>query len=455
MMTMSRQFKTVDYEATLKTSVRLEECLPPEHLARFVVDIVAQLDLKPLYARYGSRGGAPYAPEILLGLLFYAYATGVFSSRKIEQATKETAAFRYLAGNLSPDHDTIAAFRKQFLPLLEDLFVQILLLAQEMGLLAMGNLSLDGTKIHADASKSKAVSYKRLLEIQLLLEAEVNQLFALAEKADNSALPEGMNFPHELARREDRLKRLAEAKAVLQARAAERYAFEQAEYEAKLRERQEKAEKTGKTPRGKPPAPPTPGPKDGDQYNFTDPQSRIMKNSTDQGFNQHYNAQVAVDQEALLVVGYSLSNHTNDQQEVAPTLASLPPQIGLPQAAALDTGYFSQTNIEALEACGIDAYIATGRDPHNQGWSAYFAEAGEPPPQDASPKEKMAWKLRTALGKAIYRRRKCSVEPVIGIIKEAMGFRQFSLRGQSQATSEWCLVCLAFNLRRLHRLCRA
>jgi transposase len=450
---MSRHFKTVDYEATLQTSVRLGDCLPPEHLARFVVDIVAQLDLKPLYARYGNRGGAPYAPEILLGLLFYAYATGVFSSRKIEQATKETAAFRFLAGNLSPDHDTIASFRKQFLQELQDLFVQILLLAQEMGLLELGNISLDGTKIHADASKSKAVSYKRLQEIQRLLEAEVLELFALAEQADQSATPEGMDFPKEIARREERLKRLTEAKAVLQARAAERDAFEQAEYEAKLRQRQEKQDKTGKPPRGKPPSPPTPGPKDGDQYNFTDPESRIMKNSQNQGFDQHYNAQVAVDQDALLVVGYSLSNHTNDQQEVAPTLASLPEEIGAPHAAALDTGYFSQANIEALEGAGIDAYIATGRDPHNQGWRAYFAEAGDPPCENATPKEKMAWKLRTALGKAIYRRRKCTVEPVIGIIKEAMGFRQFSLRGQSAATGEWCLVCLSFNLRRLHRLC--
>jgi transposase len=452
---MSRHFKTVDYEATLETSVRLGDCLPPEHLARFVVDIVAQLDLKSLYARYGNRGGAPYAPEILLGLLFYAYATGVFSSRKIEQATKETAAFRYLAGNLSPDHDTIASFRKQFLHELQDLFVQILLLAQEMGLLEMGNISLDGTKIHADASKSKAVSYQRLREIQLLLEAEVLELFALAEQADRSATPEGMDLPHEIARREERLKRLAEAKAVLEARAAERHAFEQAEYEAKLRERQEKQDKTGKPPRGKPPSPPTPGPKDSDQYNFTDPESRIMKNSQNQGFDQHYNAQVAVDQDALLVVGYSLSNHTNDQQEVAPTLASLPEEIGTPHAAALDTGYFSQANIEALEVAGIAPYIATGRDPHNQGWQAYFAEAGEPPSEDAPPKEKMAWKLRTVLGKAIYRRRKCTVEPVIGILKEAMGFRQFSLRGQRAATGEWCLVCMAFNLRRLHRLYNA
>jgi transposase len=292
MMGMSRQFKPLDYEATLDTSVRLGDCLPPGHLARFVVDIVGQLDFGPIYARYGSRGGAPYPPQMMIALLVYAYATGVFSSRKIEQATKETAAFRYLAGNYSPDHDTIAAFRKQFLPQFKDLFVRVLLLAQEMGLLELGDISLDGTKLHADASKSRAVSHKRLLEIEVFLQAEVNELLALAEQAD-SALPEGMNLPDELARREDRLQRLAEAKAVLEARAAERYAAEQADYDTKMAERAQKEQQTGKKPRGKPPTPPTPGPHDGDQYNFTDPQSRIMKNSGDGGFSQQYNAQVA------------------------------------------------------------------------------------------------------------------------------------------------------------------
>lgn len=450
-MGMSRHFKTADYEATLDTNVRLGDCLPQDHLARFVVDLVAQLDLKPLYACYGNRGGAPYAPEILLGLLVYAYATGVFSSRKIEQATKETAPFRYLAGNYSPDHDTIAAFRKQFLPQLKDLFVQVLLLAHEMGVLQLGTLHIDGTKIHADASKAKAVSFKRLLEIEAFLQAEVNELFALAETAD-SVLPEGMNLPNEIARREERLARLAEAKAVLEARAKERYAAEQAEYEAKLRERADKEQRTGKKPRGKPPTPPPPGPQDGDQYNFTDPDSRIMKNSRDSGFSQDYNEQVAVEGESRLIVGYSLSNHPNDQHEVAPTLQSVPPALGPIPAAALDTGYFSQANRDVLAAQKIEAYIATGRDPHNRGWRAYFAEAGDAPPEGASAREKMAYKLRTAVGQALYRRRKCTVEPVIGIIKEAMGFRQFSLRGQENVTGEWCLVCLAYNLRRLQVL---
>lgn len=448
---MSRLFKPLDYEATLDTSVRLGDCLPPSHLARFVVDIVEQLDLHSLYAAYGKRGGAPYAPKMMIALLFYAYATGVFSSRKIEQATRETAAFRFLAGNYAPDHDTIAAFRKQFLPQLKDLFVQILLLAQQMGLIEIGNISLDGTKIHADASKSKAVSYKRLLEIEALLLAEVQQLFALAEQADSS-LPEGMDLPQELARRQDRLQRLAEAKAVLLARAAERHVLQQAEYEAKMAERQGKEKQTGKKPRGKPPTPPSSTPQDGDQYNFTDPDSRIMKNSRDGGFSQQYNGQIAVEYDSRLVVGFSLSNHANDQHEVAPTLENIPLELGKVQTASLDTGYFSQSNIATLEDAEIDPYIATGRDPHNRGFAAYFAEAGEPPAAGASSKEQMAYKLRTAVGKAIYRLRKCTVEPVFGIIKEAMGFRQFSVRGQQNVTGEWCLVCLAYNLRRLHVL---
>lgn len=450
---MSRLFKPLDYEATLDTSVRLGDCLPPDHLARFVVDIVEQLDLAALYVSYGKRGGAPYAPKMMVALLFYAYATGLFSSRKIEQATQETAAFRFLAGNYAPDHDTIAAFRKQFLPALQDLFVQILLLAQQMGLLTLGDLtlSMDGTKVHADASKSKAVSYKRLLEIEAFLQAEITQLLALAEKAD-SVLPERMDLPHELARREDRLKRLAEAKAVLEARAAERHVLEQAEYEAKVAQRAHQEEQTGKKPRGKPPTPPTPGPKDGDQYNFTDPQSRIMKNSRDGGFSQSYNGQIGVEHDSRLIVGFSLSNHANDQQEVAPTLQNVPKELGPVKQAVLDTGYFSKKNIDAFESEGIDPFIATGRDPHNRDWQSYFSEGDEAAPEGASPKVKMAYKLRTAAGKALYRLRKCTVEPVIGIMKEAMGFRQFSLRGQEQVTGEWCLVCLAYNLRRLHVL---
>jgi len=266
---MSRTFKKVDYDQALDLTVRLGDCLPPDHLARFVVDSVVQLDLSALYAHYGPRGGEPYAPEVLLGLLLYGYATGVFSSRKIERATYEAVPFRFIAGNLHPDHDTLATFRHTFLPELKDLFVQVLLLAQEAGVLKLGTISLDGTKVHADASKRNAVSYKRLRELEAQLRTEVEELFALGEQSEQPEVPDGLVVREEIGRREDRLARLAEAKAVLQARAEERAAAEQAEYEAKLAQRAERERTIGRRPGGRPPAPPVPGPRDGDQYNFS------------------------------------------------------------------------------------------------------------------------------------------------------------------------------------------
>jgi transposase len=449
---MTRKFKTADYEKTLNLQISLRDVLPPDHLARFIVDVIAQLDLSGIYNQYSDQGAPPYAPELLLGLLFYGYATGVFSSRKIEQATYEVIPCRFIAGDMHPDHATIAHFRKQNLAELKELFVQILLIAQEMGQLLLGNVSLDGSKIHADASKSKAVSYKRLLAIEAYLQAEVNELFALAEAADGGQLPDEMNIPDEIERREQQLERLAEAKKVLEARAQARYEAEKAEYEAKMRAREEKAVKKGRKPPGRPPNPPTLGPRDKDQYNFTDPESRIMKNANNSGFDQHYNTQVVVEHDSRLIVGNWLCNHTNDKQAALPTIDTVPPKVGQPKKVNLDTGYFSQDNINGLQARGIDPYIATGRSPHHQGWRAYFLDNPDPPPDDASVKERMAYKLRTEIGKALYRLRKSTVEPVIGIIKEVLGFRQFSLRGMFAAGGEWTLVCLAYNLKRLHTL---
>jgi transposase len=306
------------------------------------------LDLSALYAKYGSRGGEPYAPEMLLGLLLYGSTTGVFSSRKIERASYESVAFRFIAGNAHPDHDTLAAFRRTFLPELKDLFAQILLLAKAAGVLKLGTISLDGTKVHANASKRKAVSYKRLLELETQLRAEVEELFILSEQSEQPEVPDGLVVSKEIARRQDRLAGLAEAKVVLEARAKEREAAEQAEYEAKLEQRKERERTTGRRPGGRPPTPPTKGPRDGDQYNFTDPLSRIMKSSTHAGFEQDYNAQVAVDQQSLLIVGYALSNHPNDSQEAEPTLATIPPEIGTPEAAALDAGYAGPCNPGSL-----------------------------------------------------------------------------------------------------------
>ena len=449
---MARRFKRVDYEKSLEQTVTIKECLPADHLARFIVAVIALLDLSAIYAQYALLGGEAYAPEILLGLLFYGYATGVFSSRKIEKATYESIPFRFIAGGLHPDHDTIANFRKTFLLEITDLFAQVLVIAHEMGLLKLGNISLDGSKIHADASKSHAVSYGRLLELEQRLRAEVEELMALGEQADQVDLPEGLEVEVEVALRQERLANLARAKEVLEARAQERYEAEKAEYEAKLREREEKAQQTGRKPRGRAPQPPTPGPRPKDQYNFTDPDSRIMKNSNNDGFDQHYNVQAAVDQDSRLIVGNTVSNHPNDKGEAIPTVDAIPAEVGKPEAAALDNGYFSPTNIEELETRGIDPYIATGQDRHHQSWQERFAQQPEPPAEDASPIVKMAYKLKTDIGKIIYGLRKCTVEPVIGIIKETLGFRQFSLRGQVAVVGEWCLVCLAYNLKRLHVL---
>lgn len=455
---MARNFRTVDYNQSLKQTVTIEEILPPDHLARFIVVVMAMLDLSAIYARYAPRGGDPYAPEILLGLLFYGYATGVFSSRKIERATYESIPFRFIAGGLHPDHDTIATFRKSFLAEVSDLFVQVLLVAHEAGMLKLGNISLDGSKIHADASKSKAVSYKRLLQLEQQLRAEVAELLSLSERADRGeacagkeALPEGLDIEAEIVFRQDRLAHLAQAKAVLELRAEERYQAEKAAYEAKVKERAERACRKGQKPRGPKPKPPTPGPRAKDQYNFTDPASRIMKNSTDKGYDQHYNVQVAVEQESLLIVANTLSNHVTDQEEAIPTLDAIPAEIGKPKAGALDAGYFSERNVAAMERRGIDPYIATGREPHHHSWKACLAEMTAPP-DDASPRARMAYKLKTGIGQLIYGLRKSTVEPVIGIIKEVLGFRQFSLRGLVAAAGEWCLVCLAFNLKRLHVL---
>jgi transposase len=449
---MSRKFKTADYEATLDLTITLREALPPDHLARFIVDVATQLDFSKFYARYAATGAPPYAPELLFALLLYGYCTGLFSSRKIAQATYESLPFRFLAGGLHPDHDTIAHFRQQFLEEIKDLFVQVLLLAQAAGVLKLGNLSLDGSKIHADASKSKAVSYKRLLELEGVLRSEVEALFKLAEAAEAGEVPEGCNLNDEIAFRQARLKRLEAARKALEARASAAYQAELAEYQAKLRAREEKVRDSGRKPGGRPPQPPVEGPRDKDQYNFTDPHSQIMKNSKDGGFDQHYNVQVAVDQASLLVVANSVSNHANDKQEAIPTIAALDERLGQPAAAALDNGYYSEGNIAELEKRGIEPYIATGREPHHKSWREYFEQQPAPPSETASAKEKMAYKLRTDIGKAIYGLRKCTVEPVIGIIKEVLGFRQFSLRGQRKVEGEWTLVCLAFDVKRLHVL---
>jgi len=450
---MSRNFRQFDRETLYLLPPSMDDWLPEEHLARFVVEIVGQLDLKTLKNTYAGRGSKAYHPEMLLALLFYGYATGIFSSRKLERATYDSVAFRYIAANDHPDHDTIATFRKRFLPDLSSLFTQILLMAHEMGVLKLGKVSLDGTKIKANASKHRALSWKHACKIEAQLKAEVEELLRQAEEADRNDIPDGMDIPDELARRKERLAAIAKAKKEIERRAAERYEKEQADYEKKLAERKAKEQKSGKKTSGPQPKPPEPGTRDKDQVNLTDGESRMMPVSGG-GFDQCYNAQASVDVETMLIVGQHLSQNTNDRLEISPALealAALPRSLGTLETLLADAGYFSEINVESCQKENISPLINVNRDKHNQTLVGRFSEP-PPLPEDASVTTKMKHQLQTQVGRALYAKRKSTVEPVFGIIKEVMGFRQFLLRGVESVQGEWNLVCLAWNLKRLHVL---
>jgi transposase len=450
---MSGRFVSVDRDTAYLLPPSVQEWLPDNHLARFVVEIVEQLDLSTLTTAYRGRGSDALHPAMMVSLLFYGYATGVFSSRKLERETYDSVAVRYVAANQHPDHDTIATFRKRFLTELSALFVQILSFAQQLGVLKVGKVSLDGTKVHANASKHSALSWEHACKIEAQLKTEVEQLMRLAEEADQAEIPDGMSVPEELQRREERLAAIAQAKAAIEARAAERYAREQAAYEQKLAERKAKEERTARKPGGRPPAEPQPGPRPKDQVNLTDADSRIMPTSGG-GFEQAYNAQAAVDVTTMLIVAQHVSQNPNDKQEMEPALdnlAAVAPVIGKAEAMIADTGYFSADNVDACHDHQVEPYIAAGRDAHYPPLAERLS-APLPLAEDASAVERMKHRLRTPEGRAVYATRKCTVEPTFGIIKAVLGFRQFLLRGLQSVRHEWTLVCIGWNLKRLHRL---
>lgn len=432
----------------------VDEWLPENHLARFVVEVIEQLDLSRLTGRYSGRGSAAHHPSVLLALLVYGYATGVFSSRKIERATYDSVAFRFLSADTHPDHDTLAHFRKTFLVELEDLFVQVLSLAQAMKLVKLGQISLDGTKIKANASKHKALSHGHIEKLEAQLRDEVQALLQLAAETDAADARDDLDLPDELARREQRLQALAEAKTKIAERVKPRDEQAQKDYQDKL-DRRAAQRQAGKKPRGPEPKAPEAGPKVDDQINLTDEESRIMPSHD--GFVQGYNSQAAVDVETMLIVGTHVSQQTNDKQQVEPMLAELeklPETLGQANAMLADTGYFSAANVRACGEQNIEPLIAMGRDSHHAPLAERLApDAAEPDSDD--PVVKMAWYLKTREGKARYAKRKCTVEPVFGIIKQAMGFRQFLLRGLDAVAGEWKLVAMAFNLKRMHSLVMA
>ena len=458
---MGQNFIPDTVNQTLLFPPSLHDWLPEGHLARFLLDVVSALDLSAVYKSYqdkDGRGQAAYAPEMMVRLLLYGYARGVYSSRKIQTRTFEDVAFRYLSGDQHPDHATIAEFRKRHLEALSGLFTQALLLCSEAGLVKLGHVSIDGTKIKANASKHKAMSYKHMNETEARLKQEIDALLAEAEKTDAEEDAQygkgkhGDELPAELQRRESRLQKIGEAKAALEQDAKEKASQQRAEAEQKLAEREEEEQRTGKKKGGRKPELPDPEqakPDDTAQRNFTDAESRIMPDGANKGsFVQAYNAQIAVDAASQVIVAAEVTQETNDKKQLLPMIALIAANLEQkPEKVSADTGYFSDANVTDESVKDVDLYVATGRDKHGDA----VETSSDPPPPDASSKEAMREKLRTEAGRAVYKMRKAIVEPVFGHIKEQRGFRRFSLRGKENVSREWKLVCAVSNLLKLFR----
>jgi len=448
---MSEHFRPLDRDTLFLFPPSVQEWLPEDHLARFIAEIASKLDLRALRAGYSGRGVAAYQPEMLVALLFYGYATGVFSSRKLERATYDSVAFRYIAANQHPEHDTIATFRRRFLPEVTACFKQILLIAAESGMLKIGRVSIDGTKVKANASKHHALSYAHATKLERRIKNEIERLLRMAEKADGANAPDGMDFPAELARRETRLQAITEAKERIQAREQARVAAEQAAYAQTMAERTDREQETGKKSRGRKPQCPSRAINPNAQINLTDDESRIMPSND--GFVQAYNAQASVDCRSLLLVDVDVSQCPSDRILLEPTivrLTRLPEQLGSVTEALADAGYFSSRNIEVCERHKITPYISPGRERHAGGLERFR----EPRPlrKNATAKERMQHRLRTKDGRAIYGQRKGTIEPRFGNIKSVHGFRQFSLRGHEKVRGEWQIMGSAYNLKRMHTL---
>jgi transposase len=441
-------FRPINRDTGFLLPPSVDEWLPQRHLARFVVEVIDGLDLSELEKVYRGSGSASYHPAMLLGLLVYGYATKVFSSRALERGTYDSVAFRYIAGNEHPDHDTIAAFRKRFLGHIEALFLEVLKLARTLGMLKLGTVALDGTKVHANASRHSALSYGHAKKIEKQLRGEVKQLLRLAERADDADVPDGMAIPEELERREERLAAIAAAKAKIEARVQER---EQVAYEEKLAAREKRP---GQKPRGRPPQPPSGAVEAKEQINLTDEDSRIMP-VPGGGFDQSYNAQAVVAAGSLLIVAQDVTQAANDKGQLVPMLQklkTLPRQLGRARRLLADNGYLSEANVEHCAAAKIEPLMALGRERHHASWRQRFAAAGTPPPASATAMQKMVHRLKTPAGRKLYALRKQTPEPVFGIIKSALGFRQFSLRGLKNVKGEWNLVTMSWNIKRMFAL---
>ena len=455
---MSKQFRNCDWNQAVLLPPSLQDWLPEDHLARFVAEVTETLDLSGIYGKYEERDGrgqAAYDPRMMVRLLLYGYCRGVASSRRIERATYEDVAFRYLTADAHPDHSVMAAFRQDHLANLSQLFVQVLRLCQQAGLVKLGHVALDGTKIKANASKHKAMSYERMGEAEKKLAEEVEALLAEAARVDAEEDGKygkgkrGDELPTELQRRESRLAKIREAKEALEEEARRQAAEKKAQVEAALKEREKQEQERGRKFGGRPPQVPKPEqaqPEPKAQRNFTDPESRIMKDGATKEMVQGYHAQAAVDSAAQVIVAAAVTQEANDKQQLVPLLEQVKAMTGeQPQHGTADTGYFSEKAVTDPQLEGIDLLVPPERQKHGEQPPCTTG----PPPAELPVAEQMRHKLRTPEGRAVYRMRKAVVEPVFGQIKECRGFRRFLLRGLTRVQAEWEMICATHNLLKL------
>jgi transposase len=457
---MPARFVPVDHDTPLLLPPDMRDWVPADHLVHFVLDAVGLLDLSTARVNQRGTGSAQYPPGMMLGLLIYGYATGTFSSRKLEKLTYENVAVRLLCADQHPDHDSLCSFRRENRALLESSFHQVLECAARLKVWRVGEvtLALDGTKILANASRHNAVSYGHACTQMVLLEEQIQTLLAKAEAADSTPLEDGLTVPAEVARRRERLTQLRAATAVIEARAKARQQEELAAFEAHAAARAEQEKVRGQKIGGHTPKPPKEGPNAKDQFNFTDPESRIM--ATKDGFQQSYNAQAAVEIESRLIVCQTVTTAGNDKEQLVPTLATLSPAVASVAVVLVDSGFYSAAAVAAVEQAasagglaGPKVYAATRREGHGRTVAELEVHDDPPPPgPEASAQAQMQHRLATKAGRSLYRQRKQTIEPVFGIIKAALGFRRFSLRGLVKVSTEWTLVTLAYNLKRLFHL---
>jgi transposase len=445
------RFKNVDRDTPMLLPADMREWVPENDLVHFVLEAVEAVPLAEFKVNDRGSGSAEYPPRMMLALLIYSYANGLFASRRIERATYRDLAVRYLTGNTHPDHDTICAFRKKNFQAVSRAFLEVLKLAREMKVLKVGTISVDGTHLRANASKRRSIRYDRACKLEKQLELDIAELMRKAEQADSNKEEDNQRLPTDIAKREALLKRMQKARKRLEERAVQRAEVENEAHKEKLKKR----EKRRPSRRGPMPRPPSSKPKARDQTNLTDDDSRLMRKNNSSSFEQSYNAHAAVDADgSQLILSSLVANTPGDAPELRPVVESISTEIGLPTSVLADSGYVNIDNLKALQAKGIEPHVPPSRNCAHQMRQYDF----RPPPKTLCKPvtdpylQEMRDKLATDAGRALYAKRKQTVEPVFGIVKQAMGFRQFLLRGLPKVNAEWELVCLAYNVKRLFNL---